>query len=149
MIVVANSFMLNIFKQIPIFKLDLGQNLISMKEEKIVIKDPFIMKYLNMTGKQILTFGTIGKLHFYQDFTLPNKEYYIFNDESIYGLIYGKNDEKLSPESYLMTVVEEINSKEGIKNSDKKEINKKDPDIKLPMDQYLQEMIKKRKSQNG
>jgi len=32
MIVVANTFMLNIFKQIPIFKLDLGENFISLKE---------------------------------------------------------------------------------------------------------------------
>ncbi len=78
MIVVANTFMLNIFKQIPIFKLDLGQNLISLKEEKIVIKDPFMLKYLNMTGKQILTYGSIGKLNFYQDYTLSIKRILYF-----------------------------------------------------------------------
>ena len=49
MIVVANSDMLNIFKRISIFKFDLGQSLMSMKEDKIVIKDPFMLKYLNMT----------------------------------------------------------------------------------------------------
>ena len=59
MIIVANTFMLNIFKQISIFKLELGNSLISMKEEKIVIKDPFMMKYLNMTGKQVLSYGSI------------------------------------------------------------------------------------------
>ena len=67
MIVVANTYMLNIFKQIPIFKLDLGNNFISLKEEKVVIKDSFMLKYLNMTGKQTMTYGTIGKLKFYQD----------------------------------------------------------------------------------
>lgn len=149
MIIVANTFMLNIFKQIPIFKLDLGQNLISLKEEKIVIKDPFMLKYLNMTGKQILTYGSIGKLNFYQDYTLPAKEFYIFNDETIYSLNYFDEDSKYKPEEYLASIIQEINEKEGIKeNTDKLEKTNK-PDIKLPMDQYIQEMIKKRRSENG
>jgi len=92
MIIVANTYMLNIFKQISIFKLELGKSLISMKEEKIVIKDPFMLKYLNMTGKQVLTYGTIGKLGFYQDYTLSDKEYYVINDESVYVLVYAVDD---------------------------------------------------------
>lgn len=149
MIVVANSYMLNIFRQISIFKMDLGNNLISLKEERVVIKDPFMIRYLNMTGKQILTYGSIGKLIFYQDFTLPNKEFYIFNDESIYGLNYTEDDAKISPENYLASIIKEITEKEGIKeNMEKVESKKKDPDIKLPTDQYIQEMIKKRKLAN-
>jgi len=149
MIIVANTFMLNIFKQISIFKIELGKSLISMKEEKIRITDPFMMKYLNMTGKQVLTYGTIGKLSFYQDYTLKDKEFYIFNDESIYGLIYGENDKKMKSDEYLASVIKEINDKEGIKDSNKEEIKKNTPDIKLPADQYIQEMIKKRKLENG
>lgn len=146
MIIVANTYMLNIFRQISIFKIDLGNNLISLKEERVVIKDPFMIRYLNMTGKQTLTYGSIGKLIFYQDFTLPSKEFYIFNDESIYGLIYTEDDAKSSPENYLASVIQEITEKEGIKeNIEKIESKKKDPDIKLPTDQYIQEMIKKRK----
>lgn len=148
MIVVANTFMLNIFRQIPIFKLDLGNNFIDMKQERIVIKDPFMAKYLNMTGKQVLTYGSIGKLIFYQDFTLPSKEFYIFNDETIYGLNYTTEDSKISPEDYLASLVKEINEKEGIKFNNDKVNNKKDPDIKLPSDQYIQEMIKKRQILN-
>ena len=68
MIIVANSYMLNIFRKIPLFKMNLGINLIDIKLEKVHITDPFMMKYLNMTnGKQILTYGTIGKLTFYQE----------------------------------------------------------------------------------
>jgi len=148
MIVVANTYMLNIFRKISIFKLDLGDSLISLKEERVVIKDPFMMKYLNMTGKQVLTYGQIGKLIFYQDFTLSDKDFYIFNDETIYKLNYTSEDSKLSPENYLASIVQEINEKEGIKDVATVEI-KKDPDIKLPADQYLQEMIKKRKLGNG
>ena len=150
MIVVANTYMLNIFKKISIFKLDLGGSMLSLegKVEKVIIKNPFIIKYLNMTGKQILTYGQIGKLIFYQDFTLPDKEFYIFNDESTYGLIYTIEDSKITPEAYLASIVQEINEKEGIKENVTTIDNKKGPDIKLPMDQYLQEMIKKRK-ENG
>lgn len=139
--------MLNIFKNISIFKLDLGNSLISMKEEKIVIKDPFTLKYLNMTGKQVLNYGTIGKLVFYQDFTLPDKEFYIFNDDSYYGINYSIEDSKMKPESYLALIVKEINDKEGIKDNEEKDVKQKAPDIKLPMDQYLEEMIKKRKNE--
>lgn len=149
MIVVANTYMLNIFKQIPIFKLNLGNNFISLKEEKIVIKDSFIIKYLNMTGKQILTYGNIGKLIFYQDFTLPDKEFYIFNSDTIYGLNYTSEDSKLRAEDYLTSIIKEINEKEGIKFNVEEEVKKKDPDIKLPTDQYIQEMIKKRRLENG
>ena len=88
------------------------------------------------------------QLKFYQDFTLSDKEYYIFNDESFYGLVYGDDDSKMKPEKYLASVVEEINIKEGIKDSDKPDIKSNKPDIKLPADQYIQEMIKKRKLEN-
>jgi hypothetical protein len=143
--------MLNIFRQIPIFKMNLGMGLIDQKQEKIVIKDTFMLKYINMTGKQVLTYGTIGKLVFYQDFTLPSKEFYIFNDETIYGLNYTDNDSTLNPENCLVSIIQEIIEKEGIKetSSINPEEHKKDPDIKLPVDQYIQEMIKKRKLENG
>ena len=149
MIVVANTFMLNIFKKISIFKLDLGTNFIPINGEIVEIKDPFMLKYLNMTSKQILTYGSIGKLIFYQDFTLSSNEFYIFNDESIYGLEYTEADSKISPENYLASLIQEINEKEGIKENAEKVDKKRDPDIKLPADQYIQEMIKKRKEENA
>jgi len=48
-----------------------------------------------------------------------------------------------------MIIVKEINDKEGIKYGDKDEVKNNKPDIKLPADQYIQEMIKKRKLENG
>ena len=148
MIIVANTFILNIFRKIPIFKINLGNSLIDMKQEKILIKDPFILKYLNMTGKQTMTYGTIGKLIFYQDYTLPSNEFYVFNDETIYSLKYTSDDSSYSPENYLASIVQEINVKEGIKESSDTINHVKNPDIKLPADQYLQEMIKKRNLEN-
>jgi hypothetical protein len=146
MTIVANTYMLNLFRQIDLFKLNLGKSLTPINEDRIVIKDPFMLKYLNMTGKQILTYGSIGKLIFYQDYTLPQKEFYIFNDESIYGLVYTDNDTKNTPQSYLASIIQEINEKEGIKeSSDTIKDKKKGPDMKLPTEQYIEEMLKKRK----
>jgi len=146
MTVVGNTYMLNIFRKISLFKMNLGMNFIDLKHESVVIKDPFMIKYLEMSGNQILTYGTIGKLVFYQDFTLPPKEFYIFNDKTVYGMQYTDEDSRLSPENYLASIIKEINEKEGIKvNLDKNIVKKTDPDIKLPTDQYINEMIKKRK----
>ena len=145
MIIVANSYMLNKFSKIKIFTLDLGQALINLKTEKLDIKDPFMLKYFGLTGKQILTFGIIGKLKFYQDFTLPSNEFYVFNKDSIYGLTYLKDDEAKNIEDYLAGVVREINEKEGIVNSEEM-TPIASPNIELSRDQYLQEMIKKRQN---
>ena len=145
MIVVANTQLLNIFRKIKIFKLDLGINFIDLKQETVRIKDPFMNKYFGMTGTQVLTYGSIGKLVFYQDFTLPSNEFYIFNDDTIYRMIYTDDDSKMIPENYLASIVKEINEKEGIKDNSKDNIKKNDPSIKLPTDQYIEEMIKKRR----
>lgn len=150
MIIVANTYMLNIFKKITLFKLDLGNSLINIKTGVIAIKDGFMLKYFNLTGKNVITYGTIGKLIFYQDFTLPDKEFYIFNDESIYGLNYTVEDEKLKPDEYLVSIIKEINEKEGIKENkeDQNKIKPLGPSQNLPKDQYIEEMLKKRKMLN-
>lgn len=141
--------MLNIFRKIPIFKLDLGEKFISENKERIEIKDSFIVKYFDIYNKMILKFGSIGNLSFYQDFLLKSKEYYIFNNNSIYKLIYTEDKFNLNPETYLTSIIKEIDEKEGIAAQTENKINiKKTPDIKLPTDQYINEMIKKRKLDN-
>lgn len=143
MTIVANTYMLNIFKQITLFKINLGGSIVPVKDGQS--KDPFTIKYINMTGKQILTYGTIGKLVFYQDYTLPQREYYIFNDDSVYNIMFTNDDLKISPNNYLASIIKEITDKEGIKNTQETEEIKK-PAMSLPTDQYIEEMIKKRKT---
>jgi hypothetical protein len=60
-------------------------------------------------------------------------------------MIYTDDDSKMIPENYLASIVKEINEKEGIKDNSKDNIKKNDPSIKLPTDQYIEEMIKKRR----
>jgi len=143
--VVANGIVLNKIKVLDIFKLDLGDSMFDQKTEEFSIKDPFIIKYFSMFGKQILKYGKIGKLGFYQDFTLPEREYFIFNDEKLYTIIYDKNEEKLTIDEHLAKIIKEIEEVEDIYISEDEEHRKKNtPDISLPKEQYIQEMIKKR-----
>lgn len=148
--VVANGIVLNKIKRLDIFKLDLGEALIDQQTEKIVIKDPFVSKYFSMTGKQILKYGNIGKLGFYQDFTLNEREYFIFNNENLYTVLYDANEEKLDIDEHLANIIREIEEKEGIVfKEEEMQIKKDTPDISLPKDQYIQEMIKKRQQNNA
>lgn len=143
--VVANGIVLNKVKMLDIFELDLGDSMFDQKTEEFSIKDPFIIKYFTMFGKQILKYGKIGKLGFYQDFTLPEREYFIFNDDKLYTILYDKNEEKLTIDEHLANIIQEIEEVEGIHISDEEQLRKKStPDISLPKDQYIQEMIKKR-----
>ncbi len=143
--VVANGIVLNKIKTLNIFELDLGESMFDQKTEELSIKDPFIIKYFAMFGKQILKYGKIGKLGFYQDFTLSEREYFIFNDEKLYTILYDKDEEKLIIEDHLTKIIKEIEEVEGIYVSEEEENRKKNtPDISLPKDQYIQEMIKKR-----
>lgn len=143
--VVANSVVLNKIKVLDIFQMDLGDSMFDQKTEDFSIKDPFIIKYFSMFGKQILKYGNIGKLGFYQDFTLPEREYYIFNDEKFYTVIYNRDEEKLDIDEHLVNIIKEIEESEGIKLSEEEiERQKSTPDISLPKEQYIQEMIKKR-----
>lgn len=144
--VVANGIVLNKIRRLDIFQLDLGQALIDQKTEEIIIKDAFIYKYFSMTGKQILKYGNIGRLGFYQDFTLPEREYYIFNNDNLYTVIYDENDEKLDIDEHLVNIIKEIEEKEGIKPEENEMRKRNLPDISLPKEQYIEEMIKKRQS---
>jgi len=143
--VIANGVVLNKVKMLDIFELDLGDSMFDQKTEAFSIKDPFIIKYFSMFGKQILKYGNIGKLSFYQDFTLSEREYFIFNDEKLYTILYDKNEEKLTIDEHLANIIKEIEEVEGIYiGEEETQRMKSAPDISLPKDQYIQEMIKKR-----
>lgn len=144
--VISNGTLLNRIKTLDIFQLDLGNAMLDQKSNEIDIKDTFIFKYFSLTGRQILNYGKIGKLGIYQDFKLSDDEYFIFNNEKLYTVIYDDSERKLNVEEHLTNIIMEIEENEGIDESDViVEQKGKNPDIRLPKDQYIQEMIKKRK----
>ncbi len=144
--VVANGTVLNKIKLLDIFKLDLGVSIIDQKSGDVEMKDPFIFKYFSLFGKQIMKYGNIGKLGFYQDFTLSQRDYVIFNDEKMYNVVYDKDEEKLRIDEHLSNIIQEIEDIEGVDvvSDDEIKQTRKNPDLTLPKEQYLQEMIKKR-----
>ena len=142
--VIANGIVLNKVKTLDIFQLDLGYARFD-KDGNRIITDSFIENYFSYHGKQILKYGSIGKLGFYQDFTLPEREYFIFNNEKFYTVIYDKDEEELPIDEHLVNIIKEIEEVEGISLTEEEQKRKKDtPDISLPKDQYIEEMIKKR-----
>jgi len=143
--IVANGIVLSKVKTLGIFELDLGESMFDQKTEEFKIKDPFILRYFTMFGKQILRYGKIGKLGFYQDFTLNEREYFIFNNDKMYNIIYNKDEQDLDIDEHLANIIQEIEEVEGgVELSEDEKVKKDNPDISLPKDQYVQEMVKKR-----
>jgi hypothetical protein len=112
--VVANSFILKIISKIDIFKLVLGDNLTGpvdlsgKKQVKIVIKDVFIKKYLNITNNIIYRYGNIGSLKFYQDSSLANHELCVFKDDEIFEIEIDIDELRHNPKSYLSEIIKNI-----------------------------------------
>lgn len=144
--IVANDIVLNKVKNLDIFNMDLGQSVFDQKTQELTIKDSFILKYFSMFGKHILKYGNIGKLAFYQDFTLPSRKYYIFNNNEVYTVIYDIEEEKVKIDEHLSKIIKEIEDSVGVYEDKDEKVKSKTPDISLPKEQYIEEMIKKRQN---
>jgi hypothetical protein len=157
MLIIANNQLLKFLKKISIFKVDLGFNLKGAPSKKgpnkIKIKDEFIKKYENMTGKVISKYGDIGKILFYEDSTIKD-EYYIFEDDKIYEISYTYDELIGDPAEYLASILRDIDEQKTT-NHDNIEIMKNvsytnlpedidTPDITLPKEQYIDALIKRR-----
>jgi len=161
--IVANSYVLKNFSKINIFTMDLGKNLtgpVSTKTKDgitIKISDEFIKKYRSITGNIIFTYGTIGKLKFYQDNSLKNTEFVAFDGDKIFEIDIENVSTLINdPREYLNDVISSIYGLED-EDEDEKEFNivseqkyfstvpeneeLKLPDIKLPYDAYVEASI--------
>ena len=158
--------MLRKFKTIDLFKLNLGMNLkgaIPLKpgeERPIKIKDEFIKKYQTITNRIITSYGSIGSLKFYEDTQLPLNEWCVYDKGLVYEIVVSPKEYEMDIKEYLSTQLKNI---EELSNSDKPVDDlvpngiKKDviytsmpedverPDSALPKDQYIQEMVNRRK----
>lgn len=163
--IVANSFMLRKFRQIELFKIDLGFNLkgpVQTKagggdpNSKIKIRDEFVKKYETLNrGKIISKFGDIGKLRFYEDSNLSTMEVHIYKDDIVVEISVSQEDLAKKPTEYLVEILQMVEN--GNVDEMEKVSNIKDviytnmpegleaPDMKLPKDQYVQELLKRRR----
>ena len=167
--IIAHSSLLRKARTIEGYKDDLGFNLKGAVQNKpngapskITIKDPFIKKYENINGRIIYKYGNLGKIKFYNDLTLKQNQMCIFDGENIFEVELTPEELNGSFKIYLndllraiyegckennieYTVNEEM--KDKIYTNMPEEIDR--PDIALPYDQYIEELVKKRQKLNN
>lgn len=160
--IVANNYMLRYFRQINIFKLELGDALrhLNIKQgdiPKIKIKDIFVKQYETINNVLIHKYGSIGIISFYEDQTLPRFEFHIYKNEQIYEIEATNEDINTDAYDYLTEILKMIDKevdKEINKTIESKKIkdvvytNIPDetiiPDKNLPKEQYIEALLKRR-----
>lgn len=162
--IVATNYMLRFFRQIDIFKVELGMSLKQMDQKAgnaptIKVRDPFVKKYENINaGKFTHKYGSIGTIIFYEDISLPRYEFHIYKDDQIYEILATDDDIKKTANDYLTEILKMISGETPDQRTDKesgaiknlvytnmpKSMNP--PDMKLPKDQYVDALIKRRKT---
>ena len=165
MYVVANNFMLNKFKNIDIFTVDLGMNLkgaVNIQNKgkvkgntadpnKLRIRDTFVKKYQNINNTFISKFGEIGSLKFYEDNSVPKQEIHIYKEDEIYELIVTDEDLNKDMKSYLTEIIKMVDESDD----DNEKISQiaytnlpedlEAPDPYLPKEQYIEKLLERQK----
>jgi len=160
--IVTNNTLLRHFKNISIFKLDLGTNLkgpVQVKKDPdftIKIRDEFIKKYQSLTNKIIFKYGEIGTLKFYEDNSIPSDEFHIYDTDKIFEITVKKDDLLKEASVYLTEILKSIENGEMEKIDEQADVVKnitytnmpedlQRPNLKLPRDQYIEAMVARRK----
>lgn len=170
--IVGSTYFLRNLRDLDFFTLDFGKSKKDNKTEKFRKVDDFIIRYKQLYNKQILKFGRIGnKINFYEDLSMDNNEYIIFNNDDIYEITFDNNEIK-NMEQYILSTLrkieendnkeqelvqknnEKINdllSDEGWVAQDDKNFNKTYLiDQTLSREKYREEMLRRfRKKQNS
>ena len=160
--IVANNYMLRHFRKIEIFKIELGFSLKQLDSKageglKIKIKDQFVKMYENVSnGRLIHKYGSIGSIVFYDDSILSRNEFHIYKDGKVFEIESDEEDLKMDAGAYLTNIIKMISGEKREREVDKEtgmvkkisytntppEMNT--PNMKLPKDQYIDALIKRR-----
>lgn len=178
--IVTNNIIMRFFNKIDMFKKDLGFNLkgaVKMNAgkgvvDKINIKDTFIKKYSSLNNHTFIRkSGNIGTLGFYEDSRIPQHEFHIYKNETVYEIKITKDELLLDPTNYLIGILKMLEENENIPEEDI--VNGEDnenniinnnikilknvtytnlpetalltPNMSLPKEQYIESLLKRRK----
>lgn len=123
--IVGSSYFLRNIRDLDFFTLDFGKSKKDAKTDKFRKLDEFIVKYRNLYNKQIMKFGKIGdKVLFYEDLSMNNNEYIIFNDDNIYEITFDNNEIK-NMKQYILGIlrkVEQIEDEEDQMNDNNQKL---------------------------
>jgi len=156
--IVASNAILRYFRKIPIFKLELGTALRHVTGKpgdvpKIKIKDIFVKEYERINNSLIHKYGSIGIITFYEDQTLNRNEFHIYKNDQVYEIDVTPEDFSTDANKYLSEILQMIDNKKTNDNiNDVSYTNAPDeaeiPDKKLPRDQYIEALLKRREILN-
>jgi len=153
--IITNSQILNVFKTIDIFTLDLGK---SSRSEDI-----FIKQYYNDNNEKLFKFGNIGSIEFYENHSVFSDQIIILHNKQEFEFKYTDDDKKLDAKEYLSTIIKSVEeyidtiinkntqSTEGVwENKDPESLkkgNKKFYDIRQDVnrEEYIKLFLQKRK----
>jgi hypothetical protein len=164
LIIVSNINLLKKLREINGFKLNLGKALKPQDNEEINYSDEFIYNY-KVNFKRILNiFGELGRIKLYEDVLLKSNEFVIFKNNVVYEFTFS-NEEIINVRKYLSNILEkidktEIEANEQIKMEKQQKSNRwssnngknlgktYEVNQSLSKDDYLQELLKKKKAVN-
>ena len=82
--IVANYITILRFKQLTEFKLDLGKSIVDRATKSIQVDDNFLAYQMYELDKMVYKIGTFGKINFYYNNSLPDKQIDIYFDKDIH-----------------------------------------------------------------
>jgi hypothetical protein len=108
--------MLKYFKNISIFKVDLGFNIKGPANDRrgkgeptIKIRDEFVKKYQTLnSGRFTRKYGEIGTLKFYEDSNIERNEFHIYDGDKVYEIEATQEDLDKDPGTYLTEILQMI-----------------------------------------
>ena len=113
MYIVANSYFLRHLRELEFFNLNLGKTRKTQgsKDGKESFRkvSEFELKYHRLYGRDLLLFGSIGKIMFYDDVRFDKYNYLIFKDEEIYEVSW-TNEDMVDVKNYILGVLRKIDT---------------------------------------
>lgn len=117
-IVGGNEFLRNL-RNLEYFKMDLGQTRRDTKTGNFKKLTDFELKYNEIFKEStLLKYGNIGRAIFYEDISIKENKYYIFNNKNEIFEIRYNEDNLLDFENYILSSMRKI--EEAEKEEDKK-----------------------------
>ena len=111
MYIVASSYFLRHLRSLDFFNLDLGKTrkLQGNKDTKETFRkvSEFELKYHKLYQRDLVKFGSIGKIVFYDDVRFDKNTYLIFKDDEIYEVVW-TNEDMVDVKNYILGVLRKI-----------------------------------------
>lgn len=137
--IVSNSNFLRNLRNLDFFELDLGKSIKMPGKDEFRKLDDFVIRYQNLYETRISKFGKIGnRIIFYEDFTMNDNIYLIFNNDDIYEIEYSIDDIK-DLKNYILETLRRIDEIDNYEKTATKKNEKSIDEIVQNNDYWIAE----------